>query len=86
MSFKNPTCLAVEETCHADVFFFIFTAFAFFIERKLCALIFYRPQPILMKKSDEEFEDDEQCCSSSDTRRSADEISIDAEDNETGLP
>lgn len=21
MSFKNPTCLAVEETCHADVFF-----------------------------------------------------------------
>ena len=39
-----------------------------------------------MKKSDEEFEDDEQCYSSSDTRRSADEISIDAEDNETGLP
>lgn len=54
--------------------FLIFTALVFFIETKLCALIFHRNEPTLMKKSDDE--DDIQCCSSSEIRESLQKISI----------
>lgn len=54
--------------------FFIFTALVFFIETKICALIFHRTEPTLMKKSDDE--DDAPCCPSSEIRESLEKISI----------
>ena len=54
--------------------FFIFTALVFFIETKLCALIFHQNDPALMKKSKDE--DDVQCCPSSEIRESLEKISI----------
>ena len=54
--------------------FFIFTALVFFIETKLCGLIFHQNEPTLMKKPDDE--DDVQCCPSSEIRESLEKISI----------
>ena len=54
--------------------FFIFTALVFFIETKLCALIFHRNDPAFMKNSDDD--DDVQCCPSSEIRESLEKISI----------
>lgn len=62
--------------------FLILAALAFFIESKLCAFFFHRPEPVLMKKSDED--DDDQCYSSSETRENVEEISIAVKDTDQG--